>query len=730
MADDLQLQASGFYFADQLAALLERKRRVLPDHTEADPADPLNRLLSLFAFVGHGAAVRIDHAARQVYPRTATERSSLIALAALVGYDVATAVPAEVVMLADLSGPVSSGTTLVRARTRWATSSQGTAVEFETAAAIVTTQDTGTFTVIEADGADFEEQAEPVAGIWSPYNAGDSVLIGHPDAMFSGISLDLPTPATGDSTIRWEYSSPGATTEPDAVVVVGGTTLRLTVSALVGSSRADGLAVTVRCLRTGQTEALAVAWVGGANTVTTSDLLGQVSASTRAADYEVSADWRALPNVDDGTDHLRAAGEVVWTLPKSAAHDWTPATITLTLGAAAGEERTAYWIRARVVLAASGAAPAGFGSVDEAAGATWTIEADASQGRTVDDRLGATDGTASQAFTLTSSPFLSLTSVVVGSVTYDRVADLLGSASYDKHFTLRERTDGTWRLTFGDGTRGRVPPAAEQVVATYKIGGDVSGDVGIGQITIDRTGNSRLRNVRNVRAASGWAEAEGMSEAGRALLAERIGRAARVSEERVVTPEDAEAFAVAFRTADGSQVAARAVAVEGGGGPQTLTLVCVGPGGAAPTAADVAELEEALNGVEVGIQRVGGVMVANQRAEPTAYTPYPVDVTITAYVLTGYTTGAEDRGVAAISAALSPLARVLERDDATGAITEGTDYQWRVAGEVAPDIIGARLVPVLPGLSRMTISAPAAPITLGDTDLPVPGTISLTIVAV
>jgi hypothetical protein len=160
------------------------------------------------------------------------------------------------------------------------------------------------------------------------------------------------------------------------------------------------------------------------------------------------------------------------------------------------------------------------------------------------------------------------------------------------------------------------------------------------------------------------------------------------------------------------------------------TEKCVGPGGAAPTADDVAELEAALNGETVGLQRVGGVMGANQRATPAAYTPYPIDVTITAYVLTGYTSGAEDRGVAAITAALSPLAHVLERDDATGAITEGTDYQWRVGGEVSPDLIGARLVPVLPGLSRMTISAPAAPVTLGDTDLPVPGTISLTIVAV
>ena len=730
MADDLQLQASGFYYADQLEALLERKRRILPEHTEADPADPLNRLLSLFAFVGHGAAVRIDHAARQVYPRTATERSSLIALAALVGYDVANAVPSEVVMLADLSGPVSAGTTVVRQRTRWATSSLAVAIEYETADAFVTTQDTGTFTVIEADGSDYEEQAQPIAGIWSPYNAGDSILIGHPDAMFDGIALDLPTPATGDSTIRWEYSSPDATTEPDGVVVVGGTTLRLTVTTLVGSSRADGLPVTVRCLRTGQTATISVAWVGSANTITTANLLGQVSASTREADYEVSADWRELPDVDDGTDHLREAGEVAWTLPKDDDHDWTPATLTLTLGAAAGEERTAYWIRARVILTASGAAPASFGSVDEAAAVTWTIEADASQGRTVDDRLGATDGTASQAFTLTSGPFLSLTSVVVGTVTYDRVDDLLGSTSFDKHFTLREQTDGTWRLTFGDGTRGRIPPVAQQVVATYKIGGDVSGDVGIGTVTIDRAGNSRLRNVRNATSASGWAEAEGASDAGRALLAERIGRAARVSEDRVVTPEDAEAFAVSFRTADGSQVAARAVAVEGGGGPQTLTLVCVGPGGAAPTAADVAELGEALNGVAVGLQRIGGAMVANQRAEPTAYTPYPVDVTITAYVLTGYTSGAQDRGAAAIAAALSPLAHVLERDDATGAITEGTDYQWRVGGEVSPDLIGARLVPVLPGLSRMTITTPAAPITLGETDLPVPGTITLTIVAV
>lgn len=728
--EDLQLQAAGFYYNEQYDLLQARKSRILPEHTEADPADPLNRLISLIAFRGHGSAVQIDHTARQIYPRTATERSALIALAALTGYDVAPATPAEVTVLADMSGAIASGTTVVAARTRWATSTLAAAVEFETASAIVLTQDVGTYTVIEADGADYEEQAQPVAGIWSSYGANDAVLFGHPDLMFDRIALSLTTPATGDSLIRWEYSTPDATGEPDAVVIVGGTTLRLTVSTLAGASRADGLSITVRCLRTGQSETVAVAWVSSANTITTTSLLGQVVASTRAADYELVTDWRGLPDVSDGTTSLRAAGTVSWTLPKSAAHDWLPLTLALTAGTAAGEERTAYWVRARVITVGTGIAPAGLGSASEPSSTTWTVEAEASQGRTIEDRLGATDGTASQSFTLTGTPFLSLTSITVGGVAYDRVEDLLGSASYDKHCTLREQTTGDWVITFGDGTRGRIPPTSQQVVATYLVGGATSGNVGAGAVTIDRTGNSRLRNVRNVRAAAGWVEAEGTTEPGRRVLAERIARAARVTEDRVVTPEDAEAFALAFRTADRSQPVVRAVAIEGGGGPQVLQLVCVGPGGAAPTTADLAELDAALNGSTVGLQRIGGVMVANQLAQSVAYTPYAIDFSATLYVLSSYTAGAQARAEAAARAALSPLARVLERDEATGQIVEGTAYQWRVGGDVSADLVSARLASVTPGLTRLAVSAPAAPVTLGSTDLPTPGTITITIVAV
>ena len=49
-----------------LEALLRFKAGAWPEHTETDPNDPVVQLLRLFALVGHGQAVRLDHVAREL----------------------------------------------------------------------------------------------------------------------------------------------------------------------------------------------------------------------------------------------------------------------------------------------------------------------------------------------------------------------------------------------------------------------------------------------------------------------------------------------------------------------------------------------------------------------------------------------------------------------------------------------------------------------------------------
>jgi hypothetical protein len=82
---------------------------------------------------------------------------------------------------------------------------------------------------------------------------------------------------------------------------------------------------------------------------------------------------------------------------------------------------------------------------------------------------------------------------------------LYDSGPLDRHYTV-ERTTGL--LRFGDGVRGRVPPAGARIVASYATGGGLSGNVAAGAVEELRTGIPYVVGVTNPVAASGGAAPE------------------------------------------------------------------------------------------------------------------------------------------------------------------------------------------------------------------------------
>lgn len=118
---------------------------------------------------------------------------------------------------------------------------------------------------------------------------------------------------------------------------------------------------------------------------------------------------------------------------------------------------------------------------------------------------------------------------------WHEVDDFLASGRDDRHYVLNANRG---EVTFGNGERGRIPPAGATVVATeYRYGGGKIGNVGAGQINAPFTTLEGVDTVTNIRPAVG-----GRDEQTEEDLKERAPSQLR-SRNRAVTAEDFSALA-------------------------------------------------------------------------------------------------------------------------------------------------------------------------------------------
>lgn len=137
----------------------------------------------------------------------------------------------------------------------------------------------------------------------------------------------------------------------------------------------------------------------------------------------------------------------------------------------------------------------------------------ATHGETVlDEILG--DGNATQvnqSFRLTRSPQTHLLteygikgslSVRVNDILWNRVDSFIESGSQDRSYVESIESDGTIRITFGDGEKGlRLPTGSENVKATYRTGAGSVGNVKVGQIQVSRSNTLGIEAVTNPEPA-------------------------------------------------------------------------------------------------------------------------------------------------------------------------------------------------------------------------------------
>ena len=146
---------------------------------------------------------------------------------------------------------------------------------------------------------------------------------------------------------------------------------------------------------------------------------------------------------------------------------------------------------------------------------------DATHGESVSEEvLGSGDSSAShQEFTLTQRPLTWVPSVYggsdstlelrVGGILWERVDDLYDAGPRDRVYTLRLDADGNTVVGFGDGERGaRLPTGVENVVATYRKGIGLDGEVAANQLQLLQSRPLGVLAVDNPRQATGAADAD------------------------------------------------------------------------------------------------------------------------------------------------------------------------------------------------------------------------------
>lgn len=253
--------------------------------------------------------------------------------------------------------------------------------------------------------------------------------------------------------------------------------------------------------------------------------------------------WDAL-EVRDGTAGLTESGIVRLNVPE-------PTTATSRFG------RTAHWIRARVTgdeFEREGL-PTGDGpdAVEVDRGRSASREPPTVQGvypntqwaynreTTEDATLGSSDGSHDQTFECPAAPVTDIDLWVDESPTLSQsereelgqrwptrvrrertpageerfwvnwraVSDFLDSAASDRHYTV-DRTNGL--VHFGNGQRGKIPPAGEDNVrATVTTGGGSEGNVEAGAISELRSPIPLVDGVENPLPSDGGADAESTS---------------------------------------------------------------------------------------------------------------------------------------------------------------------------------------------------------------------------
>lgn len=226
----------------------------------------------------------------------------------------------------------------------------------------------------------------------------------------------------------------------------------------------------------------------------------------------------------------------------------------------------------------------------------------ATQGETIEERVGYSSGEKSQKMRLVRLGALEVKKVAVDGEPWSAVDGFADSAETDCVYTTELDGQGVAWIIFGDGANGMIPPVNALIRATYSAGIGAVGNVAAGSIAklrsllADDNGNRANLSVTNAGAASGGAAPETIDHA--KLWAPRFFE----TQDRCVTDGDYETAAIAFNDPQGGRVAkARAVVTQQNGDANIVSIYILTYGAESWQAA--APSQALKNGLQTYLQK-------------------------------------------------------------------------------------------------------------------------------
>jgi hypothetical protein len=704
---------SAFYYAQILESLIQYKRLNVPELTDESAQEPFIQFLRAVALVGHLNNVHVDMVANESTLPTARLESTVRNMLRLIDYELSPAAPSQVDILGELSQILTAATEIIPAISLMATKRQEDqpVINFE-ALDSFTVDPTNELSYCLAEEAgsfvDYTSECNnQVIGNdfnpWSTPDIKDSIYFGHKHIMPEKLNIVIKT--AGDNVLgKWEYYDGNySKTSPTSITDLG-SYLKVDLTNYIGTVNNEGKQVRVAFNQTGAYEDLEVQFGGGINFIETTGYLGQTSPSLIATDYTVGGQWEEFSNIADGTNGLENTGDITYVLPQTVTENWITGTI---------DGKTAYWIRYRLYTVFTPVSPdIDYAKIDT--GKQYII-VQATQGRTItQDPLGSSDGSADQRFETSKDYYISGSMQIwVDSVLWTLVDDFLSSESTDRHYRIELGDDDRATVVFSDGISGKIPDAGlNNIVATYRYGANENGNVGAETITVDKQGLSYINSIVNPRPAAGWAQAEG-STTESLETAKIAGPASLRIKDVAIGPDDVELLTTEYTDDDGASPFSRAKAIEEGYGPKTIQIIVVASGGNPATSTQLDDLETYFNGDDTVYPPLEKHLVMNQEATAVNYTQKVIDITAT---ITG---DVEEETIT------NQLAGVIQPEALK---TDGVTYEWEFGGNVPVSRLIHEIFKSDQDITDVDITVPASDVVLGATELPVLGTLSLTII--
>lgn len=703
---------SAFYYAEILEALVQYKRVNVPELTDESEFEPSMQLLRAYALVGHLNNTLVDITANESTLPTAKLPESVRNQLRLIGYELRSATPAQTDVVYELSKVFTTSVEVVPELAQCATQRDGDnpPIYFEALEALtvnptnvhdfVYADESGTFTDYTAKA---NSQTTP-ADDWTPWATPavkDSIYWGHRTAMWDKLSVFITT-LSANLVGVWEYyDGDWEKTSPTSVTDLGGS-LEIDLTSLLGVSNRQGTTVRVRLNETTASEEVESTWTGTKNIATTG-LLGQSSPSTTAADYTVGSDWSEL-GATDGSSNLTASGEVDYELPQTLEKNWIRGVVN---------GSTAYWVRFRITEANSATSPVmTYTRMDE--GNQYVLRS-VTQGETYDEADQSSTGLPGQRFETSQENFIwGSENIYVGGDLWTRVENFLNSTSVDKHYVveLGENDRATW-VFGGTNDKGMPPPVGVgNITSSYRYNAATDGNVGSDTITVDKTGLVYVNKLWNPRQATGWQEAQSASE--ESLEQAKIeGPANFRIKDVALGPDDVIQLTKSFVDDSGASPFARAAAIEEGYGPKTIEVVVVAAGGGLASTAQLEALEEYFNGDKTAIPPKVKHLVANQEVVAVNYTQKLIDVTATVY------------GDVEPEEVVNQLRQVIQPEALKA---DGVSWEWEFGAEVPLSRINSVIFDTDQSITKVVLTVPAADTPLQPRELPLAGTVNITVI--